>query len=415
MMRIANVSTFATRGGAARAAYRLHREFLRLGADSRFCSARDAVSGDPTAVPLARHKSERLRFQAANYLEKLSLGKHRPTNDNFHANAWRHLERRSLDPLHEADVICLYWVAGMLTPQQIGSFGQPVVWRLSDCWPFTGGCHYPGTCRKFESECGECPVLGSHRKRDLSWREQERKRAVYAQKRITVVAPSHWIAREARRSRLFSQQDVRVIATGVDTNMFRPGPKAHLRQQLGFPPDAFVILTGAQNPSGDPRKGLAAVMAALQKIRDQLPARVMLAVFGTSAPIVGSPISAVSLGALADDLSLSQVYAACDVFVCASSEDNLPNTVLESMACGVPVVAFSVGGIPEAVDDEQNGWLVAAGDVEALGAALLTAQRAPITEIGLAARKKIEAAHNLRLQAAHYLRLFESLCPPTGS
>ncbi len=408
-MRIANLSTFAARGGAARATYRLHREFLRLGADSTLYFARDGVAGDNSTLCLAGDKWARLRRGAADYLEHASLGLHRPAGDNFHSNAWRHFGSRSLAPVYTADIVCLYWIAGLLTPEQIADFPAPVVWRLSDCWPFTGGCHYPGTCRRFTTECGRCPVIGSDRERDVSRRNYRRKARAYRRKPLTIVAPSQWIAREARASTLFRDCDIRAIATGVDTDIFRPGPKPHLRAQLGLPADAFVILAGAQNPVGDKRKGLPIILEALGKAAPNIPPQTCLAVLGTRNAVPNSPVPVYPLGSLGDDLSLAIAYGAADIFISASREDNLPNTILEAMSCGVPVVGFRVGGIPEAVIHGESGWLVPPDDIGQLAAAIVNARHANLAEFGYRARRLMERSHNLHLQAQSYLHLFSDL------
>src|SRR5262249_18957509 len=116
----------------------------------------------------------------------------------------------------KADIICLHWIAGaFLKPAQLRQLRRPLVWRLSDLWPFTGGCHYPGACRGFERSCGSCPALGSDNPNDLSAQGFRARARAYPALDLTVVAPSRWIAENARRSALFGQRRIEHIPTGI--------------------------------------------------------------------------------------------------------------------------------------------------------------------------------------------------------
>ena len=314
--------------------------------------------------------------------------------------------------------MCLHWIAGaFLTPAQLARIGRPLVWRLSDLWPFTGGCHYPGSCRRFESDCGHCPVLGSTKDADLS-REgfRARKRAYSQITDLTVVAPSRWIANEARRSSLFDARRIEHIATGIDLSLFKPKERSAARRALGLPVDGTIILFGALGATADPRKGFHHFQAALDAFAAasaQADATTVVVFGAPEAARFGEklPFPTINVGRINDEHELADLFAAADVFVAPFAEDNLPNVILEALACGTPVAAFAAGGIPDAVEHEQNGFLAPIGDAAALGRGIfwVLADLERHRRLRQAARATAEARFDLAACAQRYTDLFGEL------
>lgn len=275
-----------------------------------------------------------------------------------------------------ADVILMYWVGqGFLSSSQIGALmksGKPLVWRLSDMWAFTGGCHYSHGCRRYVQRCGGCPQLRNPSRVDISTIGWWRKRLAWDVRRLTVLCPSNWMASCARASSLFSKADLRVIATGVDTQVFVPHDKAAARAALGLPVDQPLILFAAADGLAARRKGGHLVEDILRHLKDLAgllsPG---VALLGTdTAPEL--PLATYALGRIQEDSLLALAYGAADLFVAPYLEDNLPNTVIEAMACGLPVVAFDIGGVGDAVRTGANGITVPVGDVAAMGSAIFS-------------------------------------------
>ncbi len=275
----------------------------------------------------------------------------------------------ALDPwFREADVVQLYNTHGSYFSHSalpLLTRRKPLVWRLSDMWAFTGHTAYSYECERWRTGCGSCPHLDVYprlrRERPhLLWRW---KRTVYSRSRLVVVAPSRWLAGLVRESPLLGRFPVHLIPNGVDLDVFTPRPRDEARRALGLDPDRPTVLFATPDLD-DPRKG-GAVPAVLDILaggdrRSQLVA----GDGGPAAPRAGAP-----LGRL-DDERLALAYAAADVFVLPTLAENLPNTALESIACGTPVAAFAVGGVVDAVRDGETGRLAPLGDAEALGAAV---------------------------------------------
>ena len=320
-----------------------------------------------------------------------------------------------VEQLPACDVVNLHWIADAFIdyPAFFARVPQrtPVVWTLHDMNAFTGGCHYDLGCGRFVDRCGACPQLGSTDAKDLSWRVWENKRAAFAQvkaSQLRFVTPSRWLAQEAERSSLIRQFPLSLIPYGLDTEVFAPRNRGHARDVLGLPADAKVILFLADGLDNR-RKGFPFLVEALAGLREV--SGVMLLSVGRNHAGCKLKVPWLHLGSLGNDRMLSLVYSAADVFVISSLQDNLPNTVLESMACGTPVVGFSIGGVPDMVRPGIDGVLVEPENVEGLRAGLLELLQSPSRLAVLAneCRKRILERHTLERQARDYVELYSTL------
>ena len=303
----------------------------------------------------------------------------------------------------------LHWVTKFVDAARfLGKLHSPAVWTLHDMSPFTGGCHYSEGCNRFEGHCGLCPQLDSRRIRDAATYNQNRKAGIHRAVppgTLFIVAPSTWMAHHARRSTVLRPYATEVIPYGVDLTVFQPSDQKIARQQLGIPINSSVLLFCADYPT--PRKGFSQFLNLVEQLRT-LPDLVILSV-GNGAPSIELPVTHRRLGQINDDHQMARAYAAADIFLIPSLEDNQPNTILESMACGTPVVGFSTGGIPEAIDDA--GISVPLHDIAALAAAVQTllSDRSRRQQLGRAARTRAEKNYSISLQAARYIELYKQL------
>jgi glycosyltransferase involved in cell wall biosynthesis len=258
------------------------------------------------------------------------------------------------------DVVNLHWInEGLMSIRKISRLRKPIVWTVHDMWPFTGGCHYTFGCSAYKQKCGKCPQLNSRRDYDLSTFIFNHKKKL--KNKITFVAPSLWMKDCIEQSALFCDSPVVHIPYPIDLEVYQPRDKNVLRDLLGLPQDKKLIAFGAMNALAEERKGFKYLLSAIHQLRDssEIFSNTELVVFGSSRPAaeINGVFKTHYLGKLSDELSLALAYGACDVFLAPSTQDNLPNTVIESMACGVPVVAFNIGGMPDMIENGYNGFL----------------------------------------------------------
>ncbi|MGF1500164.1 MAG: glycosyltransferase [Elainellaceae cyanobacterium] len=423
-LKIVQLNTIDVGGGAARAAQRLHHGCNRLGHRSLLLTAqqrfRETKTGQVTPI-----SSSDAGFDAKNRelaaIQQWYINQNRSeiSNTSF-SLPYPGLDLSYLNEILEADIINLHWVAYFQSPatiKRLVELGTPVVWTLHDMWAFTGGCHYAADCLGYETTCHHCPQLRDD-PLDLPAAVLQDKLDFWADLDLTIVTPSRWMADCAKRSRLFHRCRVEVIPNSVETELFVPMDKAKAKASLGLEPDTFAILIGADN-GNEIRKGFSQLLKALQRCLQDLEFRalarngkVQLLCFGLpNTSLASLDIPTVALGQVKSDVRLSQIYAAADVFVLPSLQDNLPNTMLEAMSCGTPVVGFAVGGIPDLVEDGVTGRLVPVGDSAKLATVLLDCMRSPelLQRMGRTCRHVIETSHTLNAQAQRYLTLYQDL------
>ncbi|HTH12868.1 MAG TPA: glycosyltransferase, partial [Spirochaetia bacterium] len=225
-------------------------------------------------------------------------------------------------------------------------------------WAFTGGEHYDEGQSHWKNGCGRSRVLGSEKEDDLSTWGWRRRKRLWASVPFTLVCPSHWLAAEARQSPLLADRRIEVIPNGLSTEVYSPFPKDEAKRAWGVQPGAKTVLFPSLDPNGDRRKGFDLLMEALDQLR-RSGHQIHLLVLGAGHPKPGLEFRfpTTFLGRLQDDQALRLAYSAADVVVVPSRQENLANTLMEAMACGVPTVAFRIGGNPDMIDHGSNGYL----------------------------------------------------------
>lgn len=314
--------------------------------------------------------------------------------------------------LPTCDLITLHWIADFLDFRAFFSAAPPqvpIVWRLADMNAFTGGCHFDHSCGRHIIGCGACPQLGSTDKADLSHRVWQRKKAALDRlgpKRLHIVALNHWMADVVKRNPLLNRFPLTVIPNGVNTESFAPQGIRFARDRLGLPREARIVLFVADDVTNR-RKGFSLLAEALTGLNDV--ANLFLLSTGRGTPTFSLQIPHRHLGHLGTD-QLSLAYSAADVYAIPSRQDNQPNTVLEAMACGTPVVGFNVGGIPDMVRQGITGILAPAEDADGLRNAILEVLRCPEKRSEMAAncRRIVMDQYRLEDEIRRYAQVYET-------
>lgn len=373
-MRVLLVNTAEMAGGAAIAASRLTDALNRHGVKAHLL-VRDRDTDCVTTCQLPQSALSRLWQRWAFLWERCCV---------WFANRLRLRGLWAVDiacvgnditrlpEFQEADIIHLHWVnQGMLSVRQIQRIldsGKPVVWTMHDMWPCTAICHHARTCEHYYKCCHDCPQLVKPHPRDLSWSVFRKKLEAYSHGHLTFVGPSQWICDMARKSRLTAGRDIVTIPNTYNARIFHPGDAAEARKHHHLPEQGLLLLFACQKITNE-RKGLSLLLQALanpqlQALRGQLSLVVVGQMKGIETAVIPFPVHA--LGYISGDTEMAALYQAVDLFVTPSLEENLPNTIMEAMACGTPCVGFHIGGIPEMIDHQQNGYVARYRDVEDL-------------------------------------------------
>lgn len=363
-MRVLIINTTERQGGPAIAAYRLTEALKNNGIKAKML-VRAKSSSQITTVIAERSVGNRLTM----LWERLSVAIHTHFRHNhiYAIDLGRSGgDITELPEFKQADIIHLHWINdGMLSlssVEKIVASGKPIVWTLHDMWPFTGICHYAHECDHYTSYCHDCPQLSSRKHHDMSSRIFNRKAPIFQGTNICFVACSRWLGNMASNSHLLKGKKVMCIPNAININLFKPRNKRLARESLDFPNDKRLLLFSSHSLC-DERKGFHYFKEAIVRLTNNHPEWMkslgIVLVGKDIEPTIyrDIPVEVYSLNYIAEEKRLVDIYNAVDLFVIPSLQDNLPNTVVEAMACGVPCIGFNVGGIPEMIDHLHNGYV----------------------------------------------------------
>lgn len=366
-MKIVILSTFERTGGAAIAANRLMQALRMTGIDVKMI-VRDKQTEDAQVVAVNNTFIGQIIKQIRFLAERLSiLFYKRCKRENLFkisiANTGNNISAMPL--VKSADIIHLHWInQGFLSLYDIAELvklGKPIVWTMHDMWPCTGICHHARECENYKGQCGNCFFLDSRKENDLSREIFLKKQQLYEKHNFTFICCSEWLTSKARESGLLIGKRVTTIPNPINSELFYPLGEHNSRTILGLPSDKYLLLFGALNIT-DKRKGIGYLIQALNYLRKNEPElhkKIGLVVFGKAKEEIRQLFSVpvYPMGYLTDNEKLVTLYNSVDLFVTSSLEENLPNTIMEAMACGTPCVGFHIGGIPEMIEHEKNGYV----------------------------------------------------------
>ena len=410
-MRVLIVNTSERTGGAAVAANRLMKALNNNGVKAKML-VRDKESETLTVAGLPKSPMLHWHFFWERFIIFCRL--HFSRKHLFDIDiASTGSDITKLREFQEADVIHLHWInQGMLSLngiQKILRSGKPVIWTMHDIWPATAICHLTLGCHYFVNRCANCRYLpGGGGNNDLSSGIWRKKQQILSDANIYFVACSRWLESEAKSSALLKGQKITSIPNPIDTHIYKKGNKQEARQRLGLPLDKKLILFASQRVTNE-NKGMSYLVDACQKLHSRNRPYCVIILGGHAEEVVEQlPMKAYPLGYVNDEQRIVDVYNAADVFVLPSLSENLPNTIMEAMACGVPCVAFKVGGIPEEIDHQKNGYVAAYRDADDLANGIeWVLQEADYESLSQQAVHKVSQCYSQQSVALKYLDVYQ--------
>ena len=410
-MKVLLVNTSERVGGAAIAANRLMEALKKHGIKVQML-VRDRQTQQMSVVSVRQSLLLPLKFLWERAVIFLNNGLRRSTLWSVDiANTG--IDITQMPEFQRADVVHLHWVnqsfLSLSDLEHILQSGKRIVVTMHDMWYFTGICHYAADCQKYETQCADCPFM-SKQGIDYARRVFDRKMLMYAQHDITFVGCSQWITDMASRSALTRGHRVVSIPNAVNTDVFSPvDDRMGARRALGLPEGKRLILFSSQRIT-DERKGFALLAESCRILKQQHPSLDLgIVVVGGDSDTVRDavPYDVFPISYVKKELDMAQLYNSVDAYVTSSLQDNLPNTIVEALACGTPCVGFRVGGIPEMIDHEQNGYVARYRDAEDFARGILFCLEPQRNEhLSAAARQKAITTYGEANVAKRYCEIY---------
>ena len=414
-MKVLLVNTYG-HAGAANSCIRLHMGLRKIGIESFLLFLKDTSSMEVT------HKAEcNVKYKPSDEpwwklskrpkgvipAEKRKILMSVPDKLEWFSFADNGYDITEHEFYRNADIVNLHWVGGFIDYAILEKIAKPIVWTLHDMNPFTGGCHYSNGCELFKHSCHSCPQLSGianvdSTASDFSYKNYYLKKTL----NLSIVAPSVWLTNESLISSLFGSREHATIPYGLSTDVFMPGNRKELRDKYGLPHDKKIVLFVSYKSLFIKRKGYRELKDAFANLFTI--DTVLLAVGGTGNDSSTND-NLIDFGFVEDESQMAELYSIADLFVIPSLEDNLPNTVIESLLCGTPVVGFKTGGIPDMIENGINGALAEEKTAAALRDAIVLAldKIAHFDRSNISA--KARAKYGLEIQAHAYSNLFRKL------
>jgi glycosyltransferase involved in cell wall biosynthesis len=414
-MKILHINTFDNRGGAAIAAYRLHQSLLSIGVDSQML-VQTKSTNDPTVLVQENREIKAIYRKKFDGLPKKIISKSSINSQSslFSLGCLPDFIPSKISEI-KPDLVNLHWLAwGLLSIESIAQIDCPIVWTLHDMWAFTGGCHYAGDCELYQTNCANCPQMPPRFNIDLAKWVFNRKVKQWQNLDLTIVSPSNWLARCVDNSSLLKGHKVEVISNSINLDIYRPDEKKVSRDKLNLPEDKYLILFGADSIDS-PQKGFSLLKDALKRLSlTTWHDKCELIIFGSIQSLDMSMFKFKThyLGSIHGDENLATLYKVADLFVSPSMQDNLPNVILESLACGTPCVAFNIGGMSDMIEHKINGYLATPFDPNNLAEGitwLLENIGKEGDTLGQNARRTAEERFSMNRQANSYLKLYQNI------
>jgi glycosyltransferase involved in cell wall biosynthesis len=362
-LKVLHISTYDIRGGAARAAYRLHQGLVRHGIDSGMLVQKKFSDGADIETPYFSDLGKfyaKARPYANSLIQKFQkTDNHSPHSANFLPSGLHRLINRS-----DVDLIHLHWInKEMISVSEIAEIKKPIIWTLHDMWAFCGAEHVVSMNNPMRYKQGYLsanrPI--NNRGLDIDRWTWNRKIKYWKNIQLQLVSPGTWLKECIEESVLFGDYNVSLIHNGLDLDLFKPVTKKEARRVLNLPQGKKIITFGAMDPENDPNKGYSYLKEAIKLYAESGidKENLYFCVFG-HAPDKEKKIAGIDtyyFGEIADDTFLSLIYSAADVIVVPSLIESFGQTASEALACGTPVVAFNTSGLKDIVNHKNNGFL----------------------------------------------------------
>jgi len=405
---VLHISTADNLGGSGRSAYRIHAGLREAGVKSRMLVGIKSMEDEDIDLIYNKERWRILDQVIGKCTDLFGLQYlFYPSSFKLQHHTW----------FKEADIVQFYNThGGYFSHLALPGISKrkPIVWRLSDMWPMTGHCAYSYDCERFKFGCGSCPYLSEYPslRRDMTAFLWKIKNNIYKCSNINIVAPSKWIFDLAKQSPLINRFKISIIPNGLNTQIFKPIKKEIARELLNIDINKKVIFFSAHSIK-DHRKGSIFLKEGISRLSKKNMQNIILLVNGSQCGNClnnyGFPVKYVNF--TNNDTMMAVMYSAADLFILPTLADNLPNGIIESMACGTPVISFNTGGVPEAISHMKTGYIAQYKNVNDLsvGIKMLLENNNLRNQMSINCREIVKERYTKELQAKRYQELYKEL------
>ena len=397
---ILHINTTDSTGGAAKIANDLFLKQRKLGIDSKMLVALKKTKNEEIfEIPLNTSKKQHFLKFAQDKLQ---------WQDFFHLSSKDILE---CEIFKTSDIIHLHNLhGGYFSPFAVYLFGQekPVVWSLHDMQSFTGHCAHAFDCEKWKTGCGECPQLSAYPSisidtSDFIWKTRQK---IYSKSNLHIVVLSNWLREKVEKS-ILSNQHIYTIHNGIDTSIYTKVDKVKAREKLNIPLESKVVLFSADMGTQNPYKGGAFVTEIIEKCNE---IDVLFINIGGKKDIIKTSTNW-EIPYVLDPHEMAQYYSAADLYLYPTLADNCPLVVLEAMSCGLPVLTFETGGVPELVSHMNTGYIADYKSFEDLnkGFKLLLENEKLRVEMGQNGIKRVNENFTIEIMNEKYMKIYSQI------
>lgn len=401
ILEVLHLATYESYGGAARASKRIY-EALRT--SSIHCHMFTMIkSSDDESIHAVYPKDPHAQLKyihallQSNQKQKLSQNVIMESEGDVSAGIVEEINT------HQAPIVHLHWINNLLSISDIGKINKPIVWTLHDMWPFSGREHLSYNPNAyFYSDSSKVPSSDTLRLKIENW----------AHKSFTIVTPSKWLAECARRSILFNECDVSIIPLPIDHELWSPKNSQDRRIEFNFDKDKKKILFLGQNVIKDQNKGWDLLQEILLTFSYSKDVEFELVIVGHSEELMlDCPYTIHSIGEISDDNVIVQLFAAVDLLVVPSRFEAFSQVTLEAQSCGVPVVGFDTGGIPDILIHKKTGWISPVNDLVDFSEGIywILKEKGRTEKMGLEGRKNVIKNFSYKRVAQLYVNLYQKL------
>ncbi|MFM1913487.1 MAG: Spore coat protein [Bacteroidota bacterium] len=396
-MKVTIISYSDSKGGAGIAASRQFHALKKNGIDAKLLVIDNFYT---YSIPIAKNFFDKIRSKLFFIMERLFFlpnEKSKEVRFKFN-NSYFGFDLHNHPAVLEADIIHLHWInfgtISYKSLEKLLNSKKSIFHTLHDSWIFTGGCHLPGECTNFINECGNCQFLKQPNEKDISNFNWKNKKKIILNSKIKFIACSNWIKNKALKSSILVNKEIFTLGNPINTELYKNSNQTKPINRLLFISSNIL----------DEKKGFNYLVEALNHLEDKKFELVLIGKNSTKTSFSNENIKLLTHEFIPSE-DLIEFYASSSVLIFPSLEDNLPNTIMESMACGTPVVAFKTGGIPEMIDHKINGYLANYKDSNDLAKGI---QYLLENDLSYQARKKIEENFSEKVIAEKLIKLYQS-------